>query len=93
MDQGLEGQIGSADIIVTVADACCSAIYLRPGVELGTPPTSRAVVVDYDAMAEDAEDAEDDDDEDDEDDDESESDRAEQLIDARLADGSLIQVY
>ena len=89
MDQELEGQIGSADIIVTVADACCSAIYLRPGVELGTPPTSRAVVVDYDAMAEDAYNAEAEDD----DGVESESDRAEQLIDARLADGSLIQVY
>ena len=84
MDRELEGKIGSADIIVTVADACCSAIYLRSGVEVGTSPAANAVVVDYDAMEEDEEA---------EDDGESESDRAERLIDARLADGSLIQVY
>lgn len=89
MDRGLEGQIGSADIIVTVADACCSAIYLRPGVELGATTARLAVVVDYDAMAEDAYNAEAEDD----DGVESESDRAERLIDARLANGSLIQVY
>lgn len=88
MDQGLEGQIGSADIIVTVADACCSAIYLRPGMVGGMPPATSAVVVDYDAMAEDEynEEAEDDEAE-------SESDRSERIIDARLADGSLIQIY